>query len=404
MNRDRFLALAILSLVGLLVFSSCSAAFVNGGNADGAVPRLGAQVVPPVKYAHVNGVTLGYREYGAGDPLLLICGFGATMDQWNATFVSLLAAHYHVFVYDHRGMGYSSDNNVTHTISMYADDAVGLMHALGYESMNTYGTSMGSTVSQQLVIDHPDVIRKMVLSSATYSIRIPECERLLGVIESVAYNTSYPLGVREEATANLAWNGSWDGLAGIQKPVMLIVGTDDALTPDPVSVQIAGQINGSWVVRFEGIQHSGQSYAPIQYADSVTCFLQTDESPVFAPIAPTAPNHLVAVPGNGNISLTWNASASNGGSNITGYVLYRGSQPIANLNATTLSYVDSRLVSGTVYTYYVIAVNSVGPSAISVPVSSTPLGQSPDALSLLIGFCAAAVVLVALVAIAGNKE
>jgi hypothetical protein len=254
------------------------------------------------------------------------------------------------------------------------------------------------------VIDHPDAIRKMILSSATYSIKIPECQTLLHILQSVAANTSYPPGVRDEALANLAWNGSWSGLAGIQKPVMLIVGTNDSLTPDSVSVQIAAQIRGSWLVRFQGIQHSGQSYAPIQYASSVIDFLQTDESPVFAPIAPTAPTDLVAVPGNGRIGLTWNASASDGGSNITGYIVYRGSQPIANLNATTLSYVDSRLMSGTIYTYYVIAVNFVGPSAASASVSSVPLSQNPDALSLLIGLCGAAVVVVALLAVAGNRE
>ena len=67
---------------------------------------------------------------------------------------------------------------------------------------------------------------------------------------------------------------------------MLIVGTSDVLTPDSVSVQIAGQINGSWVVRYTGIQHSGQSYAPIQYAGSVTDFLMTNETPVFRPVPP----------------------------------------------------------------------------------------------------------------------
>jgi pimeloyl-ACP methyl ester carboxylesterase len=397
-------ALAIVGLIGLLVMSSCSVVLSNGGSANERSASLAAQVLPPVKYAQVNGVTLGYREYGAGDPLLLICGFGATMDQWNATFVSLLAAHYHVFAYDHRGMGYSSDNGVNHTIAMYADDAVGLMHALGFQSMNTYGTSMGSTISQQLVIDHPEAVRKMVLSSATYSIRIPECATLLGIIEAISVNSSYPLGVREEAWANLYWNGSWGGLAGINKSVMLIVGTADALTPDPVSVQIASQINGSWVMRFEGILHSGQSYAPIQYANSVIYFLETNEAPVFAPIPPLAPTGLVAVPSNGKISLSWNVSASNGGSNITGYVLYRGSQPIANLNATTLSYVDSGLAGGTVYTYYVVAINSVGPSAASSPVSSAPPSQNPDALSLLIGICAAAVLVAALIAIAAQKD
>lgn len=404
MTSRRFTVFVMAVLTGLLVMSLFSTSFAYAADSSGSTPQSSSQAAPPVKYAQVNGVTLGYREYGAGEPLLLLCGFGATMDQWNATFISLLAAHYHVFAYDHRGMGYSSDNNVTHTIAMYADDALGLMHALGFQSMNTYGTSMGSTISQQLVIDHPEAIRKMVLSSATYSIRIPECATLLDVIESVAGNASYALGVREEATANLIWNGSWSGLSGINKSVMLIVGTVDALTPDPVSVQIASQINASWVVRFVGIQHSGQSYAPIQYADSVIYFLVTNEAPVFAPIPPLAPTGLAAVPGNGEIRLSWNASASNGGSAITGYVLYRGSQPIANLNATTLTYTDLKLASGTVYTYYVVAVNAAGSSDISLPVSSAPLGQNVDALTLLIVICGVVLVVILIIAVVRARK
>ena len=54
-----------------------------------------------------------------------------------------------------------------------------LMTALGYDSMNVYGVSMGSSVSQQLVIDHPERVRKLVLDSITYSIRIPETKKLL---------------------------------------------------------------------------------------------------------------------------------------------------------------------------------------------------------------------------------
>ncbi len=233
----------------------------------------------PVHYADVNGVKLGYREYGSGEPVLLLEGFGATMDTWNVTFVSILASKYHVYIYDHRGMGYSSDNNATPTIPQYADDAAGLMKALGYDSMNVYGVSMGSTTSQQLVIDHPERVRKLVLSSSTYSVRIPECVNLLNILETEAVDANQTQGLRNEAQANLLWNGSYAGLSGIKKDVMLIVGTNDTLTPDPVSVQIAGQINGSWLLRFKGIPHAGEHYAPVEYGQSVLNFLGMDESP-----------------------------------------------------------------------------------------------------------------------------
>ncbi|ADN37288.1 alpha/beta hydrolase fold protein [Methanolacinia petrolearia DSM 11571] len=233
-----------------------------------------------VEYVQVNGVTLGYREFGSGEPLLMIQGFGATIDNWNETFIGILATEYHVFTYDHRGMGYSSEANATTTIPLYADDAALFMQALGYDSMNVYGVSMGSSVSQQLAIDHPDSVKKLVLDSNTYSVKIPETKKLLGEIEESASNSSMPEGIRREAEANLAWNGSWYGLSSIEKDVMLVVGTADDLTPDPVSVQMAGQINGSWLVRFQGLPHVGSHYAPVQYGENALYFLDTDESPL----------------------------------------------------------------------------------------------------------------------------
>ena len=61
---------------------------------------------------------------------------------------------------------------------------------------------------------------------------------------------------------------------------MLVVGTADPLTPDAVSVRMAGQINGSWLVRFKGLSHCGSHYAPVQYGENALYFLGTNETPL----------------------------------------------------------------------------------------------------------------------------
>ena len=275
-------------LILALAFTICLMAAGGCTGTSGTAPSTTAAAQPahavsfnatPVQYAQVNGMTLGYREFGAGEPVLMVQGFGATMDQWNETFIGILASKYHVYTYDHRGMGYSSINNATPAISLYADDAALLVPALGYDSMHVYGVSMGSSISQQLAIDHPERVRKLVLDSNTYSVRLPETTKLLAEIEYAAASPAMPEGIRDEARANLAWNGSWDGLSGIHKDVMLVVGTSDGLTPDPVSVRMAGQINGSWLVRFKGLPHVGSHYAPIEYGENALDFLGMDESP-----------------------------------------------------------------------------------------------------------------------------
>jgi pimeloyl-ACP methyl ester carboxylesterase len=237
----------------------------------------------PVKHVQVNGVSLGYREFGSGEPLLMLAGFGQTIDSWNQTFIGILATKYHVYTYDHRGMGYSSDSNGTHTIALYADDAAAIMPALGYDSMHVYGVSMGSSIAQQLVIDHPERVRKLVLDSVSYSVRIPETTTLLGILESVAApNSTYSEGVQHEAQANLAWNGSWDKLPGIQKDVMMVEGTADVITPDGVAANMTRQINGSWLVRFKGLPHVGSREAPVEYGMNGLNFLGMNESAPYA--------------------------------------------------------------------------------------------------------------------------
>jgi pimeloyl-ACP methyl ester carboxylesterase len=215
----------------------------------------------------------------------MLAGFGATMDnEWNETFLGILASDYHVYTYDHRGMGSSSDNNATPSMSQYADDAASLISALGYDSMNVYGVSMGSSIAQQLVIDHPERVRKLVLDSVTYDIRIPETARLFATIQSAADNTTLPEGIRREAQANLAWNGTWDNLSGIDRNVMLVVGTADVLTPETVALRMAGQVNGSWLVRFQDLPHVGSHYAPVEYGENALDFLGMNESPPYATV------------------------------------------------------------------------------------------------------------------------
>jgi pimeloyl-ACP methyl ester carboxylesterase len=282
MNKTQIYTLVIAVTICLLATTGCTSISGTGQPAGQTVgqPQAVSFNATPVQYAHVTGVTLGYREFGSGEPLLMVAGFGGTIDDWNQTFIGILASKYHVYTYDHRGMGYSSDSSVIPSISQYADDAAGLMTALGFDSMHVYGVSMGSSISQQLVIDHPERVRKLVLDSNSYSIRIPETKKLLETIEAVNADPTKSQGLHEEAQANLEWNGSYDGLSSIRKDVMLVVGTEDVITPDVVSVRMAGQINGSWLVRFKGLPHVGSHYAPVEYGENALTFLDMDESPL----------------------------------------------------------------------------------------------------------------------------
>lgn len=296
MNKTMMSIVAVALTLCFVFATGCTTGTRNGpagqSRQDYVNPCQGISPVPsvsingtPIQYAEVNGVRLAYREFGSGEPILMLNGFAATMDSfYNESFLGILATRYHVYIYDHRGMGFSSDNDAPPTMALYADDAAGLMSALGYESMNVYGASMGSSIGQQLVIDHPGRVRKLILESATYSVRIPETRLLFGLIQATAVNASEPAGIRREAEANLVWNGTWDDLSGIDKDVLLVVGTDDILTPQSVAVQIAGQIDGSWLVRFRDEPHVASRYAPVEYGETALTFLCMNESPPYATV------------------------------------------------------------------------------------------------------------------------
>jgi len=268
-----FVFIAIFA--SLIIPSGCIAYPVTTSATETLIPYCWATSITstPVQYVEVNGIRIAYRELGAGEPLLLIQGYDSVMDKWNSDFICILASEYHVYIYDNRGMGKSSDNGATPSISQYSDDAAGFIFALGYNDMNVYGSSLGSSIAQQLVIDHPETVRKLILDSNSYNFWAPECSTVLKMIQADVNDTSLPRGVRKEAEAMLSWNGSLENLSTIQKEVMLTVGTEDTYTPEELSLVMAGQINSSWLIRYENISHFGSYIAPNDYGFGVLYFL-----------------------------------------------------------------------------------------------------------------------------------
>jgi pimeloyl-ACP methyl ester carboxylesterase len=112
----------------------------------------------------VNGTHLYYEVRGNGPPLLLI--MGATGDAGHlARVADLLAADYTVVTYDRRGNGRSPrPAEWTQTsVEEQADDAAGLLEALGLTPATVFGTSSGGTFALCLVVRHPETVRAVIL-------------------------------------------------------------------------------------------------------------------------------------------------------------------------------------------------------------------------------------------------
>jgi pimeloyl-ACP methyl ester carboxylesterase len=118
--------------------------------------------------ANVNGHELHYLQRGEGEPLLLIQGMSGTHLSWGDEFLELLARDFRVTYFDNRGMGSSSRVDHPFTIAELADDAAGLLDALGIERAHVLGVSMGGMIAQHLALEHPEKIATLTLG-CTYA-------------------------------------------------------------------------------------------------------------------------------------------------------------------------------------------------------------------------------------------
>ncbi len=93
---------------------------------------------------------------------------------------------------------------------------------------------------------------------------------------------------------------------------------------------------------------------------------------------PTPPANLTASVGRGYVNLTWEVPEDNGGYSVKNYLVYRNGTLYANVSSTQLWFNDTNESTGTTYSYYVTAVNSVGESAKSNEVMATPGAEVPE--------------------------
>jgi aminoacrylate hydrolase len=103
------------------------------------------------------------REQGKGAAVVLISGLGGLADFW-VPVVERLSSYYTVITFDHPGVG-QSDISGKPTIQGIKDAVLKVMAERGVEKAHIVGHSTGSLVAQALVLDHPDKVKSLVLSS-----------------------------------------------------------------------------------------------------------------------------------------------------------------------------------------------------------------------------------------------
>jgi pimeloyl-ACP methyl ester carboxylesterase len=118
----------------------------------------------PTKFIETNGITFAYRRFGKGlgIPLVFNPHILGNLDSWDPWVTDGLAQGREVILFDNAGVGRSS-GEVPITFSDMARDAGLFTDALGLKKVDVLGFSIGSMIAQNIALQRPDLVRKLVL-------------------------------------------------------------------------------------------------------------------------------------------------------------------------------------------------------------------------------------------------
>lgn len=264
--------------------------------------------------ATANGLQIEYDTFGnAGDPaLLLIMGLGAQMTAWPEAFCRQLADKgLYVIRFDNRDVGLSSKieggaapdmvaalsgdtSSASYVLDDMADDAAGLLDALGFAKAHIAGASMGGMIAQAFAIRHPERVLSLcsmmsttgdqsvgqaspeamaVLMSSPPTTREQAIEAALKANKAIggtypvdetraraeaeaAYDRCYyPEGTARQLVAIIASGDRTERLHGVHVPTLVIHGEVDPLVNVSGGKATAAAIPGAKLLLVPGMGH-----------------------------------------------------------------------------------------------------------------------------------------------------
>ena len=167
--------LFIVVFISTLIFSSMT--MVNGftnvtyGQTNATQANLTSNVTTnlvniqdiPLEKVRVGDIEMAYKMFGKGDPIILHNGASDDMDAWDPALLSRLASNHTVIIFDSRGIGNTTAGTEPYSIKLLGNDTAGLMDALKIQEANVLGYSLGTYITQQFAITHPDKVSSIML-------------------------------------------------------------------------------------------------------------------------------------------------------------------------------------------------------------------------------------------------
>lgn len=202
-----------------------------------------------------NDIAVYYEIHGAGEPLALIVGMTTDISEWGPVIAGL-AARCRVIAFDNRGAGRTSKPDQPYSIKQMAEDAAGLLAALGVERTRILGVSMGGRIALALTLAHPALVKRLVLVSTAARVeRRPWWFGLAGLLSQASgLRGKYPqprYAYQRQRAASAAYN-CVARLGEIHAPTLIMQGRRDQLAPLTLAEKLRDGIPGAHLLTFDG--------------------------------------------------------------------------------------------------------------------------------------------------------
>jgi len=262
--------------------------------------------------AKVNDINMYYEIHGDGFPLVMIMGLSLSLEEWDAPFINELSKNFKTIIFDNRGAGRTDKPNVEYSIKMFAADTTGLMNALNIQRAHLLGVSMGGMIAQELVLNYPERVEKLILwgtnCGGTKSIppSLVAFRLLLGAIEGLTpekitkasipliltkefrkNNPDYvedkirrflkfpiPLNIYNRQLRAIMNFNTYRRLKNINTPTLIMQGKKDILNPYQNAKILAEKIPGANVSLFNNSGHAIYPHEPEKFIKTILDFLK----------------------------------------------------------------------------------------------------------------------------------
>jgi pimeloyl-ACP methyl ester carboxylesterase len=131
---------------------------------EGSTMSTSTATMVPTQFVEAKGIRFAYRRWGKPGALPLVFNqhFNGNLDNWDPAVLDGLAAEREIVIFNNAGVA-SSSGEVPSTFAGMATNAEAFINALGLKQVDLLGFSIGGMVAQQIVLDRPELVRRLVL-------------------------------------------------------------------------------------------------------------------------------------------------------------------------------------------------------------------------------------------------